>query len=43
MIDGEPRVCVIGPEGYQARDEAEFRPLVARAAATDLLRIVSTV
>jgi hypothetical protein len=43
MIDGESRVCIIGPAGYQARDEAEFRPLVARAVATDLLRIVSTV
>jgi hypothetical protein len=40
VIRGEQRVCVIGPGGYHARDIEEFRPLVERAKATDLLRIV---
>jgi hypothetical protein len=39
-IRGERRVCVIGPNGYQARDVEELRPLIARATATDWLRIV---
>jgi hypothetical protein len=32
MISGERRACVIGPNGYEARDEDEFRPLAHYAA-----------
>jgi len=34
---------LIGPDGYQARDIEEFRPLVERAKATGLLQIVRVV
>jgi hypothetical protein len=40
LIRGEQRVCLIGPDGYQARDIEEFRPLVERVKATGSLRIV---
>lgn len=40
LIQGEQRVCIIGSSGFQARDIEEFRPLVERAKATGLLRIV---
>jgi hypothetical protein len=40
VIDGKPRTCIIGPDGYQARDEAEFRPLAYYAAVQPVLKIV---
>jgi hypothetical protein len=41
VIGTEPRVCVIGPRGYQARDEEEFRPLAFYAAGSHPIRIVA--
>jgi hypothetical protein len=41
VINGELRACIIGHDGYQARDEAEFRPLAFYAAANSLLTIVA--
>jgi hypothetical protein len=41
VINGEPRACIIGHDGYQARDEAEFRPLAFYAATHPHLAIVS--
>jgi hypothetical protein len=39
-IAGENRECVIGPDGYQARDEEEFRPLAHHAASDERLLIL---
>lgn len=40
-IGNEPRVCIVGPQGYQARDEKEFRPLASYAASGHPIRIVA--
>jgi hypothetical protein len=40
-IGHEPRECIVGPQGYQARDEKEFRPLASYAASGHPIRIVA--
>jgi hypothetical protein len=41
VIGGEPRICIIGEDGYQARDEAEFRPLAFYASVHPHLTIAA--
>jgi hypothetical protein len=41
IIEGQRRTCIIGPDGYEARDEAEFRPLAYYAATQSVLNIVA--